>query len=748
MKKILSTIALMTVVTANTFAQAETSVATYLDENAPLEERVKDALSRMTLEEKTRMCYAQGKFSSPGVPRLGIPEIMHSDGPHGVRAEINWNDWGYSGWTNDYITAFPALTCLASTWNPELARQYGKAVGEEARYRHKTILLGPGVNIMRTPLNGRNFEYMGEDPMLAGTLAVPYIQGLQSNNVACCLKHFALNNQEEMRMHVNVEVSDRALYEIYLPAFKKAVQEGGAWSIMGAYNRWQGTHCCHNDRLLNKILKGEWGFKGAVVTDWGGCHVIPEAIFNGTDIEMGTFSNGLTTDAKGFGYDDYCLGAAYLEQCKQGKVPESIINDKAARILRIIFQTTMSKNHSYGSLNTPEHVALARQIANEGIVLLKNSIVKSEKSALLPLDVKKYKKILVVGENATRSLCSAGGSSELKPKDEVSPLRGLKERFGNDVEIEYAQGYESGKAAYGHVDNVGNATMDKLRTEALEKAKTADLIIYIGGANKNHQQDCEGGDRTSFSLSYDQDKLIEDLVAIQPKTIVIIVSGTPLAMPWTEKVPSLVQSWYLGSEAGHSLADILSGDVNPSGKVPFTYAKALSDYPSHQNCPRTYPGIGEKGKETVYFDEGIYVGYRYFDTKKKAVAFPFGYGLSYTTFQYGKATASAKTIGADGAITFSIPVKNTGKVEGKETVQLYIGDDKASVERPTKELKAFQKVTLAPGEEKIVTLTINSDDLKYYDEDKHGWIVEPGTFKAYIGASVSDIKAKIGFSYE
>lgn len=745
----------MTAVTANTFAQAQKSVAVYLDENAPVEERVKDALSRMTLEEKTRMCYAQGKFSSPGVPRLGIPEVMHSDGPHGVRAEINWNDWGYAGWTNDYITAFPALTCLASTWNPELAQKYGKAVGEEARYRHKTILLGPGVNIMRTPLNGRNFEYMGEDPMLAGTLAVPYIQGLQSNNVACCLKHFALNNQEVWRMHVNVEVSERALYEIYLPAFKKAVQEGNAWSVMGSYNRWQNQHCCHNDRLLNKILKGEWGFKGAVVSDWGGSHDIPEAVFNGLDIEMGTFSNGLTTDAKGFGYDDYCLGSAYLEMCKQGKVPESVINDKAARILRVIFQTTMSKNHSYGSLNTPEHVALAREIANEGVVLLKNvPLAKMKKGGkkvadnepLLPIDVKKYKKILVVGENATRSLCSAGGSSELKAKDEVSYLRGLKERFGNDVEIDFAKGYESGKAAYGHVDKISEESAAKLRDEAIAKAKEADLVLYIGGANKNHEQDCEGGDRKTFELSYNQDRLIEDIIAVQPKTVVVIVSGTPLAMPWTDKVPALVQSWYLGSEAGHSLADILSGDVCPSGKVPFTYAKTLTDYPAHQNSPRTYPGVGEEGKQTVYYDEGIYVGYRYFDTKKKAVAFPFGYGLSYTTFQYGKAQASAKEIAADGSLSFTIKVKNTGKVAGKETVQLYIGDDKASVERPLKELKAFKKVSLAPGEEKEVTLSINADDLKFFDDVKHEWVAEPGTFKAYIGASVSDIKSVVPFT--
>lgn len=753
---------------------ASAQLPVYMDETKPMEQRVQDALSKMTLEEKTRLCYAQSKFTSPGVPRLGIPELYMSDGPHGVRMEINWNDWAHSNWTNDACTAFPALTCLAATWNPELALLYGRSVGEEARYRKKNILLGPGVNIYRTPLNGRNFEYMGEDPMLSGTMAVPYIRGLQSNGVACCLKHYALNNQEEHRGDIDVHVSDRALYEIYLPAFKKAVQEGGAWSIMGAYNRVWGQHATHNERLNNTILKGEWGFDGAVITDWGACHDTNEAINCGLEIEMGSYTNGLTSEANGYGYDDYFLGKAYLEKCRKGEVPESVINDKAARILRLIFRSSPQKG-GFGSINSPEHVSAARKIAQEGIVLMKNSAVKGfpKGQALLPLTLEKINmlkalakndgklNVLVVGNNATHPNCPGGGSSELKAKDEVSPLRGIEERFGDIINIMYAQGYEVGRAMYGRYDKIPASRQDSLYDEAMEKAKKADLIIYIGGLNKNHGQDCEGGDRETYEMSYGQDKLINDLVAVQPNTMVVIVSGNAVAMPWLQKVPTLVQSWYLGSEAGHALADVLSGDVNPSGKTVFSYGYKLEDYPAHQFGERSYPGI--RGEKSYYpreerateqwYEEDILVGYRWFDTKKKPVMFPFGHGLSYTSFAYSKGSCSNASLVAENGnfvgsktVDFTVKVKNTGKVEGKEVVQLYIGDDKASVVRPKKELKAFAKVSLLPGEEKEVTLSISADDLKYFDADKHEWVLEPGTFKAYIGASSADIKTVVPFT--
>lgn len=741
--------------------------------NDDIESMVETLLNKMTLEEKVRLSYAQSKFSSPGVARLGVPELYSSDGPHGVRMEICWDSWEHAGWTNDSCTAFPALTCLAATWQPELANLYGRMVGEEARYRKKNVLLGPGVNLYRTPLNGRNFEYMGEDPFLASRMCVPYIQGLQSNGVACCVKHYALNEQETFRDHVDVRVSDRALYELYLRPFHAAVVEGGAWSVMGSYNQYLNQHATHNARLINDILKKKWGFDGAVITDWGAAHNTDEAIFNGLDLEMGSFTDGLSTEAPINSYDDYYLGRAYLEKCRRGEVPDSIINDKARRVLRLILRTGMSANHGFGSMNSPEHIAAARKIAQEGIVLLKNN-------GILPLVPEDNTKILVVGENATRSLCAGGGSSELKPRDEVSPLRGIKERFGDKCTVEYVKGYVSGRAMFGKVDTFPQSLYDSLRNEAVEKAKTADYVIYVGGLNKNHNQDCEGGDRESYQLPFGQDRLITELLAANRNTVLVIVSGNAYDTPWIDKAPALVQSWYLGSEAGHALADIISGDVCPSGKLPFSFAYKLNDYPAHKMGAVGYPGVspdklpqpfgGEEGKplnsaqllkaavkgwkgidfctlpgdgtkkdETEVYGEDILLGYRWFDYFKTKVRFPFGFGLRYTTFSYGKPTIKGRTV--------SVTVRNSGRVAGQEVVQFYVGDDKASVIRPVKELKHFEKVALEPGETKQVSYTIDDDDLKYFDEGRHEWVAERGAFTVYVGSSATDIHGKVKFNY-
>lgn len=712
----------------------------YLDDNQPLEARVQDALQRMTLEEKVRMSYAQGKFSSPGCPRLGIPELWMSDGPHGVRAEINWNDWKYANWTNDSCTAFPALTCLAATWNPEMAAKYGRAVGEEARYRKKDVLLGPGVNIYRTPLNGRNFEYMGEDPYLASVMCVPYIREVQKNGVAVCVKHYALNNQELWRGHIDVEVSDRALYEIYLPAFKAAVEKGGAWSIMGAYNKVRGTHATHNKLLNNEILKGEWKFDGCVITDWGAAHDTYEAAMYGLDIEMGSHTNGLTSESA-YTYDDYYLGKAYLNMIKEGRIPMEVVNDKAARVLRLIFRTAMNRNKPYGSMATEEHYQVAREIGTEGIVLLKNEATKQH-HALLPILPGQYKKILVVGDNATRSLTVGGGSSELKVKEEISPLEALKATYGNS--IEYAQGYMAGRPRYGKVDAVPQAKMTALREEAVKKAAEADLIIYIGGLNKNHEQDCEAGDRISYALPFQQNELIEALLSVNKNLVMVLISGNAVEMPWIKEVPSIVQSWYLGSMNGPALTDILSGAVNPSGKLPFSYPVKLSDCPAIAMGSISYPGDSIKQE----YKEDILVGYRWYDTKKVKTRFPFGYGMSYTTFAYGKPVISSKTLQANSSIEIALTIKNTGSMAGKEIVQLYIGDEKSSVPRPLKELKGFLKVPLAPGEEKEVKFSVTPEDLMFFDDKKHEWVVEPGKFKAYIAASAEDVRATIPFEYK
>jgi beta-glucosidase len=707
----------------------------YLDNTQPIELRVKDALSKMTLEEKVKLCTAQSKFSSHGVPRLGIPEIWMSDGPHGVRMEILWDSWGHAGWTNDSCTAFPALTCLAASWNPEMSALYGNAVGEEARYRRKDVLLGPGVNIYRTPLNGRNFEYLGEDPFLASKMVVPYIQGVQQNGVAACVKHYALNNQEKWRGHINVELSDRALYEIYLPAFKAAVVEGKVWSIMGSYNQIRGEYACHNNLTLNKILKGEWKFDGCVITDWGGAHDTKQSAFNGLDIEMGTWTNGFTSN-KAFAYDDYFLAKPYLKMLKTGEIPVSNVDDKASRILRMIFRTAMNVNKPYGSLASEEHHNVGRRVGEEGIVLLQNT------ARLLPIDASKYKTIAVIGENATRKLTEGGGSSELKVKREISPLQGLNEKFGA-AKIKYSLGYASGAVSYDRVLK-SKLNADSLRAAAVKLAAESDIVIFVGGLNKNTQQDSEGDDRRSLALPFGQNELITELQKVNKNVVLVMLSGNAYEMPWIMQTTTLVQAWYIGSEAGHAIANVLAGDINLSGKLPFTFPVKLADNSAHAFGAISYPG----DSINQYYKDDILVGYRWHDTKKIAPQFPFGFGLSYTTFGYGKAVADKKKISADETIEISVPVKNTGLVKGKEIVQLYIKDLKSSEMRPEKELKQFAKVELNPGEEKLVTFKLDKTALQFYSDVKKDWVAETGKFTVLIGASSRDIKTKVDFELQ
>ena len=721
-------------------ASGQTNKPVYLDEQQPIELRVKDALSRMTLEEKTRLSYAQGKFSSPGCPRLGIPELWMSDGPHGVRGEIHWNEWGYAGWTNDSCTAFPALTCLAASWNQELAGKYGKAIGEEALYRKKDVLLGPGVNIYRTPLNGRNFEYLGEDPYLAAEMCVPYIKGVQENGVAACVKHFALNNQELWRGHIDVQVSERALREIYLPAFRAAVEKGHVWSIMGAYNKVRGTHATHHEMLNNKILKGEWNFDGCVISDWGATHDTYEAAMYGLDIEMGSYTDGLVAESE-FGYDDYYLGKKYRKMIKEGKIPMEVVDEKAARVLRLIFRTSMNRQRGFGAMNSVEHENVAYEIATEGIVLLKNDKATNKKQ-LLPVNAGQCNKILIVGDNATRNLTQGGGSSELKAKKVISPLDAFRKRFKD--KIIYSQGYTAGENTYGEHSKILQVTADSLRNDAVQKAKDADIIIFIGGLNKNYQQDSEGGDRISYGLPYGQNELIDELYKVNKNVVVVIVSGNAVEMPWVNRVPSIVQSWYLGSIGGEALADVLTGKVTPSGKLPFSYPKKLEDCPAHYYGNMSYPGDSISQE----YKEDILVGYRWYDTKKVEPLFPFGYGMSYTSFDYGKLQASRKSISENDTLQISLTVKNSGHVDGKEIVQLYIGDEKCSVLRPVKELKEFAKVELKAGEEKQISFYIDADDLKFYDDKRNEWVVESGKFKAYVGASSADIRGVVEFEYK
>lgn len=726
------------------FGQAQQEVPTYLDSSKPIEERVEDALSRLTLEEKVALTHAQSKFCSPGVARLGIPEFWMTDGPHGIRPEVLWDEWEQAGWTNDSCVAFPALTCLAASWDPEIARLYGKSIGEEARYRNKTVLLGPGVNIYRSPLNGRNFEYMGEDPYLAGKMVVPYVQGVQQNGVAACVKHYALNNQEINRHTTNVIVDDRALYEIYLPAFKAAVQEGNAWAIMGSYNLYKNQHGCHNQYLLNDILKGEWGFDGVVVSDWGGVHNTQEAITNGLDMEFGSWTNGLSNGASN-AYDNYYLADPYLKLIREGKIGTKELDDKVRRILRLAYRTTMDRNRPYGSLCSEAHFAAARRIGEEGIVLLQN------RNNLLPIDLNQAKRIAVIGENAIKMMTVGGGSSSLKVKYELSPLDGIRKRVGDQAEVIYARGYIGDPSGeYNGVksgqDLEDNRSPEELIAEAVAVAKEADYVIFIGGLNKSAHQDCEDADRKELGLSYGQDKVIAALAKANKNLIVVNISGNAIAMPWVKEVPAIVQAWYLGSEAGSAIASVLTGDVNPSGKLPFTFPASLQDVGAHKLGE--YPGTPRSDGSPIVdqkYNEGIFVGYRWADKEKTKPLFSFGHGLSYTTFAYGKAIADKKVMGQDETLTITLLVTNTGSREGSEVIQLYISDLKSSLPRPVKELKGFSKVKLAPGETREITFTIGKEALSFFDDTRHEWVAEPGKFEAWIGASSTDIRNKVAF---
>ena len=728
----------------------------YLDQNAPIDQRVEDALSRMTLSEKIAIIHAQSKFSSSGVARLGIPGLWCTDGPHGIRAEVKWDEWDQAGWTNDSCMAFPALTCLAATWNPDMALLYGKSIGEEALYRGKNVLLGPGVNIYRTPLNGRNFEYMGEDPFLSSTMVVPYIQGVQKNGVAVCVKHFALNNQEDGRHVVNVNLSERALYEIYLPAFKAAVQDGQAWSIMGSYNRIWGQYACHNHRLLVDILRGEWGFNGAVISDWGGVSSTDEAIRNGLDLEFGTWTDGLT-EGRSNSYDVYYMAQPYLEKIQSGEVGTKELDDKVRHVLKLIFLTSMNPNRSFGSLCSDAHAEAARTIAGEGIVLLKNDAIGKKKAqSVLPVAADK-KTILVVGENAIKQMTVGGGSSSLKAKYEISPLRGIRERAAkNGADVKYVRGYvgDTGGEYNGVTtgqDLRDNRSPEQLTAEAVQAAKEADVVLFIGGLNKADHQDSESYDRLQYELPYGQNELIDALSKANKNLVVVILSGNAYAMPWLKEVPALVQAWFNGSETGHALADVLFGDVNPSGHLPFTIMPTLEDYPAHQYGAAAYPGINNE----VEYKEDLFIGYRYADLygikkpirytaegkeftinpPKRKPLFAFGHGLSYTTFELKDAKADGNTV--------KVKIKNTGSREGKQVVQLYLAPRKSSVVRPRKELKDFKKISLQAGEEKDITFELTDQMFQYFDADKHEWVTDSSPYDIYIGTASDNTPVKI-----
>ena len=727
MKKIIGVIA------CGLFLNAAAASSQVTDkEKVQMEKRIEKLIKKMTLEEKVGLLHGNSKFYVAGVERLGIPEWSLSDGPHGVRAEINRHDWAYAGWTNDSASYFPTGTAFAATWNPELAYRRGEVLGEEARWRKKDVLLGPGVNIIRSPLCGRNFEYMSEDPYMNSVLAVAYIKGLQSRDVACSVKHFAVNNQETNRTTVDVECSERALREIYLPAFKAAVQEGGALTVMAAYNKFRGEFCAENNYLVRKILRNEWGFDGVYVTDWGAAHSTVPSMEAGLDLEMGTLIDK---------YEDWYYANPLIEAVKSGKVPMSLVDEKVGDVLRVMIKTNVldpKKRFGPGSMNTKEHQQATYDAAAEAIVLLKNQ------NNLLPLDFSSIKSLAVIGDNATRKHSNGGLSSEIKAVYEVTPLEALRAKWGDKVDIRFAQGYEK-LSTFVEGSNNGQSSgtfssktqeSDALLKEAVEVARTSDVALLVCGLN--HDYDTESFDRLNMDIPYGQVELIQEVVKANPRTIVIMIAGSPLNMAAVDICsPAIVWAWFNGMEGGNALVDVLSGKVNPSGKMPFTTPVSLDQSPAH--ALGNFPGRDLK----VNYEEDILVGYRWFDTKGLPVVYPFGYGLSYTTFNYSNLNTDKKTYDQADTIQATFTLTNTGDREGAEVAQLYVSDPVCSVMRPVKELKGFKKVFLKPGESRRITLDIPVSSLAFYSEAQSQFVVEPGEFILQLGASASDITQRI-----
>ncbi len=703
--------------------------APYRNSSLPVEKRVADLLSRMTLAEKATMLSGSGWMESAPIGRLGIPAIKMADGPMGVRS---WA--GSSAITSAAnapvkveTTAFPSGVAMAATWDTDLVHREGEAIGQEVKALGRDMILGPTVNINRQPLWGRNFEGYGEDPYLSGQLAVAYIKGVQGEGVIPSVKHFDANNEEYERHRVNATIDERTLHEIYLPAFKAAVQQGGVWNVMSAYNRVNGVHCAENMYLLNDVLKKEFGFKGFVVSDWGSTYSTAPTVNAGMDLEMPggppmqKWLASPRTQQSGNG-DGWLVAEKVLAAVKAGEISEATIDDNVSRILRVIFLSGIF-DHPHtggGEVDTPEQRAVARQGATEGIVLLKNA------GNLLPLDVTKIRSIAVIGPNAAVARTGGGGSSLVHPKYAIAPLDGIKERAGKGVQVTYALGVGM------EGENPAQDTLDARATalkEAVETAAKADVAIVVVG--RYNKLESEGFDVQTMDLPAGQDALIAAVEQANPHTVVVLNTGDPVTMTrWIDKTPALLDMWYGGQEGGNALAAVLFGDANPSGKLPVTLPKKFEDSPAAAN----YPG---KDLEVKYA-EGIYVGYRYFDTKNVEPQFPFGFGLSYTRFEY----SDLKVSGQQQPFHVSMKVRNAGKRAGAEVVELYIHDGHSKIDRPAHELKGFQRVELKPGETKTVQFTLDRAALSYWNPARKAWQADPGTFEVQVGASSRDIRLK------
>ncbi len=722
------------------------------------EAEIEQILSSLTLEEKVTMLHGAGFFRVDGVEEKGIPELVTSDGPMGVRNQFFDDEWTPINVSDDFVSYSPSNSATAATWNPACAYKGGQVLGEEARGRGKDVILAPGINIKRDPLCGRNFEYMSEDPYLIEEITVPMIKGIQESDVAACVKHFAVNNQETNRLWVDTIVDERTLREIYLPGFKAAVQKAGSHSLMNAYNMFEGVHCSANKRLLNDILRDEWGYDGAIISDWGSVHSTKETAEGAMDLEMSITKN----------FDEYFFAKPLVKAVESGEVAMESVDAKVRNMLRMMYRLKMigpeSGSRKAGAYNTKEHQTAILETARESLVLLKNEDnvlpITEDRTAMVPGKLApKKKRIAVIGRNAEYLHANGGGSAEIKALYEISPLMGIKTYLGGNADVVYAAGYHVPENnADKYEENWQGSSLEikltktdseeelkkqasvmearkKLFDEAIALAKTADEVIFVGGLN--HFYDVEGWDRENMKLPYAQDELIEALLQINPNTIIVMVAGSPVEMPWRNKAKAILWCYYAGMETGYAVAEALFGQVNPSGKLPESFPEKYEDTVTFKN--------GEFAKEDkVTYVEGIFYGYRYYEREGIKPAFAFGHGLSYTDFAYSNMQVEmlegAGVINEEAdlekpAVSVRIDVTNTGKMAGAQVMQCYVSDVECSVERPVKELKAFGKVFLEPGETKTVEMLVNNRGFAFYDVEKKAFVVEAGEFVLHVGTA-------------
>ena len=717
------------------------------------EDQIDKIISGLTLEEKVEMLHGKNMFSSAGIPRLGIADVEYADGPFGIREEMEPHSWNSAHLTTDSATFFPTGSALAATWSTEWAYAYGRGMSREARLRGKDMILGPAINIQRIPTGGRTYEYLSEDPLLSGMLAVAYTRGSQDDGTAVCLKHYALNNQEDYRGTVDVRITDRAMHEIYLRPFEMAVREGDAWGLMAAYNKVNGRWCSENSHLLTTVLRQQWGFPGMVISDWGGVHSTVDPVVAGMNVEMP---------------GNRFMGQALIDSVRAGKVSEAVIDQRVREILRVrmVVEPIAKEVANRQPVGNPEEMTVALEVARRSIVLLKNEEVKEARGRLLPIDTRRVRSIAVVGENAITKMALGGVGAGVKTRREVTPLEGLQAALGSSVKISYVPGYKSFDRDSRSKRMTPQQPADpQLVAEAVKAAKEADLVIFFAGDNR--EVETEGSDRKNIMLPSGQDELAIALAKANPRLVTVIISGGPVEVETVDKVSgALVASWFNGSMGGQALAEVLTGQISPSGKLPMTWPCRLEDVPAY--ATGSYPqqatnpqgdifvglvnngqnsGGGRRGRDNVQpvadYAEQDLVGYRWYDSKNVPVAYPFGFGLSYAAFQYSGLDVQPTTDGFDVRFTLA----NTSDCQAEEVAQVYVSRPSSHIGRPAKELKAFRRVALKAGEHRTVVIPIRRADLCHWDESAQAWQLEPGAMTVLVGGSSDNLPLQASLTF-